>query len=85
MGDAIFRIAIRMCIDFVAWLHFLLSGKPTFTLAVSKGHWHFIRDLSKTARKRKEYQKPYAEHIGVYKNSVVWAFFIKKIKYFSGL
>ena len=85
VGDAIFRIAIRMCIDFVAWLHFLLSGKPAFTLAVSKGHWHFIRDLSKTARKRKEHQKPYAKHIGVYKNSVVWAFFIKKIKYFSGL
>ena len=84
-GDAIFRIFIRMCIDFIAWWHFLLSGKPKFTLAVSKGHWHFIKALSKTASKRKQVQKPYAEHTGVYKSSVVWAFFIKKIRFFSNL
>lgn len=84
-GDAIFRIFIRMCIDFIAWWHFLLSGKPKFTMAVTKGHWHFIKTLSKTARKRKAFQKPYSEHAGVYKNSVVWAFFIKKIRFFSEL
>ncbi|RNL52353.1 glycosyltransferase family 2 protein [Pedobacter jejuensis] len=84
-GDAIFRITLRMFIDFIAWWHFLLSGKPKFTFAVSKGHWHFIKDLAKTAAKRKQHQKPYSEHKGVYKNSVVWAFFIKKIQYFSKL
>lgn len=85
VGDAIFRIFIRMCIDFIAWLHFLLSGKPKFAMAVSKGHWHFLKALSKTASKRKLIQKPYADHTGVYKNSVVWAFFIKKIRFFSNL
>lgn len=40
-GDAIFRITIRMFIDFVAWWHFLLTGKRKFTMAVTKGHWHF--------------------------------------------
>ncbi|RZL50192.1 MAG: glycosyltransferase family 2 protein, partial [Pedobacter sp.] len=84
-GDAIFRITIRMWIDFVAWWHFLLSGKPKFTMAVSKGHWHFIKSVFKTNRKRSSVQKPYAKHAGVYNNSVVWAFFIKKIKYFSKL
>ena len=83
--DAIFRIAIRMCIDFIAWWHFLLSGKPKFTLAVSKGHWHFIKSINKTNTKRKLHQKPYIQHAGVYNNSVVWAFFIKKIKSFSNL
>lgn len=85
VGDAIFRISIRMWIDFIAWWHFLLSGKPKFTMAVSKGHWHFIKALFKTAEKRSNYQKPYLEHTGVYKNSIVWAFFIKKIKWFSNL
>jgi GT2 family glycosyltransferase len=84
-GDAIFRITIRMFIDFIAWWHFLLSGKPKFTLAVSKGHWHFLKSLSKTGKKRKAIQKDYTKHTGVYNNSVVWAFFIKKIKYFSKL
>ncbi|WP_231459617.1 MULTISPECIES: glycosyltransferase family 2 protein [unclassified Pedobacter] len=84
-GDAIFRISIRMCIDFIAWWHFLLSGKPKFTMAVSKGHWHFLKSLLKTAAKRSAYQKPYLKHAGVYKNSIVWAFFIKKVKWFSQL
>ncbi|KLT66812.1 glycosyl transferase family 2 [Pedobacter sp. BMA] len=84
-GDAVFRITIRMWIDFVAWWHFLLSGKPKFTLAVSKGHWHFIKSIAKTNRKRKSFQKPYQSHAGVYGHSIVWSFFIKKIRYFSKL
>ena len=84
-GDAIFRITIRMFIDFIAWWHFLLTGKPKFTMAVTKGHWHFLKSLSKTNKKRKAAQKEYTKHTGVYNNSVVWAFFIKKVKYFSNL
>ncbi|MGN7989465.1 glycosyltransferase family 2 protein [Pedobacter sp. 22226] len=84
-GDAIFRITIRMFIDFIAWWHFLLTGKPKFTMAVTKGHWHFLKSLSKTNKKRKSVQKAYVKHTGVYNNSIVWAFFIKKIKYFSKL
>ncbi|TCO22477.1 hypothetical protein EV200_106117 [Pedobacter psychrotolerans] len=84
-ADAVFRISIRMCIDFIAWWHFLLSGKPKFTLAVSKGHWHFLKSIAKTNLKRMANQTPYVQHAGVYNNSVVWAFFIKKIKYFKDL
>jgi len=84
-GDAVFRIFIRICIDFIAWWHFLLSGKPKFTMAVSRGHWHFLKSLIKTNKKRRDFQKPYANHRGVFNNSVVWAFFIKKIKHFSDL
>jgi len=84
-GDAIFRITIRMFIDFVAWWHFLLTGKPKFTMAVTKGHWHFLKSLLKTSKKRTAFQKDYVKHTGVYNNSIVWAFFIKKIQYFSEL
>ncbi|MBO9675477.1 MAG: glycosyltransferase family 2 protein [Sphingobacteriaceae bacterium] len=84
-ADAVFRITIRMFIDFIAWWHFLLTGKPKFTMAVSKGHWHFLKSLSKTNKKRTAVQKDYYKHTGVYNNSIVWAFFIRKIKYFSKL
>ncbi|PWS29001.1 glycosyl transferase family 2 [Pedobacter yonginense] len=84
-GDAVFRITLRMWIDFIAWWHFLLTGKPKFTLAVSKAHFHFVKSIFKTAAKRKATQKPYFKHAGVYSSSIVWAFFIKKIKYFSKL
>lgn len=84
-GDAFFRIFIRMWIDFIAWWHFLLSGKPKFTMAVTKGHWHFLKALAITSKKRAAIQKPYAKHAGVYNKSIVWDFFIKKIRYFSQL
>jgi len=84
-GDAVFRIFIRIWIDFIAWWHFLLTGKPKFTLAISKAHWHFFKSIFKTNKKRKLFQKKYSTLAGVYKGSIVWAFFIKKIKYFSKL
>lgn len=84
-NDAYLRIAIRMCVDFVAWWHFLLTGKPKFTAAVTKGHYHFLKALFKTGKKRSSYQKPFLQHTGTYSSSVVWAFFVKKIKYFSQL
>ncbi len=85
LGDAIFRISLRMCIDFIAWWHFLLTGEFKFTMAVSKGHYHFMKSLFVTAKKRNTKQIPYKKHAGVYKNSIVWAFFIKKIRFFSNL
>jgi len=85
LGDAFIRIPIRMWIDFIAWWHFLLTGKPKFTFAVSKAHFHFLKSLLSTAKKRTSDQKPYLNHAGAYHSSVVWAFFVKKIQYFSKL
>ena len=83
--EAFFRITIRILIDFIAWWHFLLTGKPKFTWAVSKAHWHFFMSIAKTNKKRRNYQKPYLSNVGVYGGSIVWDFFVKKIKYFSQL
>ncbi|MGY3051913.1 GT2 family glycosyltransferase [Pedobacter sp. UYEF25] len=83
--EAVFRITIRIFIDFIAWWHFLLTGKPKFTWAVSKAHWHFITSIAKTNKKRSAYQKPYLSNAGVYSGSIVWDFFVRKIKYFSQL
>ncbi|TCC90249.1 glycosyltransferase family 2 protein [Pedobacter frigiditerrae] len=84
-GDAYQLIFARIWLDFAAWLQFLLKGKPKFTLAISKAHFHFFRDLNKTAAKRSEKQIAFKNHTGVYKHSIVWAYFIKKTKKFSDL
>ncbi|WP_316784459.1 glycosyltransferase family 2 protein [Pedobacter frigiditerrae] len=84
-GDAYTLIFARIWLDFAAWLRFLLKGKPKFTLAISKAHFHFFRDLNKTAAKRSDKQIPFKNHIGVYKHSIVWAYFVKKLKKFNDL
>ena len=76
---------IRIWIDFVAWIHFLLSGEGKFAWAINKAHFNFFQNYRKTSRKRVGPAKPFLAHTGVYPSSIVWSFFIKKIKYFKDL
>lgn len=78
-------IFCRIWIDFVAWIHFVLTGKPKFAWAVSKAHFQFFRYFFKTAAKRTAKQVPFMELTGVYHSSVVWSFFIKGYRKFSQL
>lgn len=85
LAQATWRIFARLWIDFAAWWEFLLSGKPQFTLAISKAHLHFFLQIAKTAKKRASNQKPLASHSGVYTKSIVWNYFAKGVKTFKGL
>lgn len=85
LNDAYSRIFIRMCIDFVAWAHFLLQGKAAFAWAVNRAHYDFLTNLSKNGAKRTGRQIDFLSHTGQYSCSIVWAYFIKKIRFFSQL
>jgi GT2 family glycosyltransferase len=85
LSDAYFRIFIRMCIDFIAWLHFLLQGKTDFAFAVNKAHFHFLKALTVNAKKRGATQIPFQKHKGQYPSSIVYDYFIRKIRFFSQL
>jgi len=83
--EAYFRVIIRMWLDLAAWFQFLFTGKPKFTLAISKAHYHFLKQLFKTSKKRTGKQISFKALSGVYQGSIVWAYFIKKVKRFSDL
>lgn len=85
LGDAYFRIFVRICIDFIAWLHFLAQGKVAFALAVSKAHCHFFLAIFKNAKKRTGRQINFQAHAGQYPSSIVYAYFVKKVRFFSEL
>jgi GT2 family glycosyltransferase len=85
LGDAFFRILIRFFLDFAAWTQFLIKGKPQFSLAISKAHFHFLRQINQTAKKRTNTEIPFLKHNGVYKNSIIYEYFVKKINKFSDL
>ena len=85
LGEAYSIIFLRFWIDLIALLHFVVTGKFKHAAAVSKAHFSFFLNIRKTAAKRKDFQKPFLEHTGVYHSSIVWAFFINKITSFSKL
>lgn len=78
-------IFVRFWLDFAAWLQFLIKGKVKFAMAISKAHLHFLRQLGKNRKKRSTQQIPLNNHTGVYRSSIVLAYFLNKIKKFSQL
>jgi GT2 family glycosyltransferase len=85
LNDAYSRIFIRMSLDFIAWIHFLLQGKSDFAWAINKAHYHFLQNLSRNGKKRTAKQIDFLKHTGQYPSSIVLAYFIKKIRFFSQL
>lgn len=83
--EAVWSITLRMTIDFIAWIQFLIKGETKFALAVNKAHFQFLANLRKTGNKRAKKQLTYSKHTGVYHSSVVWSYFIKGIRNFSQL
>ena len=75
------RIFIRMILDGIAGIKFLLEGKPKHLWAVLKSHFYFYWYLPKFLKKR--------ENIALtnyYKiNSVVYSYFINGKKFFTEL
>jgi GT2 family glycosyltransferase len=83
-APAIWIIFCRLWFDLAALIHFLLEAKWQDAGAVSKAHRHFFRDFFKTAQKRKKIPRK-ASIQGIYRGSLIWAFYFHKIQRFSGL
>jgi len=81
---AVFVIFIRFWLDFLALIRFLLAGQKKDALAISKAHISFFRNFAKTRRKRQQIRQKTAT-TGVYKASIIWAYFVLGRKKFSQL
>ncbi|WP_296316694.1 glycosyltransferase family 2 protein [Winogradskyella sp. UBA3174] len=69
------RTIIRMSLDGITALRFLLQLKPNYFLAIFKAHISFYANLRRVLQHRKQLSKRsnYQES-----NSIVWSYFIKK-------
>jgi GT2 family glycosyltransferase len=78
---------IRLILDGIAGMKFLLEGNPADCLAVVKAHFSFYRHLPAWHAKRKSVQARIKDTrvVGVYSKSLVWAHFIEGKKYFAQL
>jgi len=80
-------LALRLLLDWVAGLRFLLARNWPEAKAVGRAHWHFFRDFSYW-RQRRRLARPHLlvrERAGTYAGSVVWAYFVEGKKRFVEL
>lgn len=82
----VWKILVRMVLDGIAALRFLLMGNSKDTLAILKGHFHFYGSLPKTLRKRKALKNQDLKPVScIYKRSIVKKYFIQNKIYFYEL
>jgi GT2 family glycosyltransferase len=74
---------IRMLLDGVAALKFLMEFQPKHFLAVLKAHFHFYMTLSKFLAKRKSINANKKNYYRV--KSIVWQYFVLRRKKFEQL
>ena len=96
---ALFTITVRIWMDLLAIFRFLGEGKRKDAWAVSRAHQNFVFNLfrkSGSPKVRKSGSKntdanahrpaPAAHALtGMYKGSIVWAFFMNKKRHFTDL
>ncbi|MGO3306262.1 Glycosyltransferase [Sphingobacterium sp. JB170] len=77
-------IFVRLWLDLFAAIKFLIDGKPRDAWAISRAHQFFFLHLFKNAAKRKGYPGK-GNLTGFYKRSVIWGFYVNKIRKFANL
>jgi len=85
-GEAFAKIMARLVLDGVAGIKFIFEGKFVHTLAIVKAHFHFyVRFNDMMRQKVGQPTKPLKQLDGVYKKSVVRAYYLSRKKKFSEL
>lgn len=83
LGAAIKKIPFRLLLDGVAAWKSLLTGDATTFIAILKAHIHFLYWIVFEQKKSIFPSSKKEVAVGVYKGSIVWDYFIKKLKTFS--
>lgn len=78
-------IFIRLLLDGVAAVKYLLSGKFRFTTAIFKAHMSFFGSIHKLKLKRLDVSAKNSGICRLYPGSIVYQFYLKGIKKFSDL
>ncbi len=77
----------RMILDGVSSILYLLQGKYSFFWAVPRAHYAFYLTLRKFRKKRKENNRVRTvyTHPEIFQRSIIYSFFIRKVRKFSNL
>ena len=86
-GELASAFILRVLLDWVAGLRFLLAANWPEAQAVGRAHWHFVQQLGYWRQRRRlaHPRRLVSERTGTYAGSVVWAYFFGGKKRFSEL
>lgn len=73
------RLFIRLSLDGIAGIQFILKGKPKHCWAILKAHFYFYKNLTSNYKKRQDYQRKDYYKI----KSIVYTYFLKNGKIFG--
>jgi GT2 family glycosyltransferase len=78
---------MRMILDGISSVMYLLQGKWAFFLSVPKAHFNFYKLVNTFRRKRIDNNKQRTEktHPQIFKRSIIFSFFVRKARNFSQL
>ena len=74
--DILLKLPLRLLLDYVALLKFLISGKLADAMAIMKAHYHFIKNLGKTRAKRKLLLRYPISKRNIYRGILIWEHFV---------
>jgi GT2 family glycosyltransferase len=75
-GALIIKLPLRIALDYVAALKFLLSGKAGDARAVFRAHYHFMKKYGKNRYKRSVLKKYPFTTRNIYTGSILWDHFV---------
>jgi GT2 family glycosyltransferase len=86
-GELLWKLPLRMALDWCAAMSFLLAGSGRDAIAVAKAHLHFFIGLPKEYRKRKTLIRPFQDRkaVPIYPGVVVLDYFLLGRKFFKDL
>lgn len=84
LTHAIWIIFVRFWLDLLALFAFVFQGKWKDAWAISRAHQYFCIHFFKNMKKRNKVS-PTENKSGVYKKSIIWSFYVKKVHKFSNL
>ena len=86
-SELIYKLPLRILLDWIAALHFLLKGEPKNFGAVLRAHYRFLTELNQNIPKRKELQQSYPTYPNtlIYPGLIVVDYYLKGKKKVSGL
>lgn len=77
-GNLIWKLPVRMLLDYLAAFKFLLSGKGGDARAVLRAHYHFIKKFGKNRTKRNALKAfPFTTN-NTYTGMIIWDHFIRR-------
>ncbi len=77
-------IFVRLWLDLLAMIRFIINRKFKDAYAIHKAHWHFFTSFAKTNRKRKQLASGFTVDL-IYRRSILWDYFVKGKNRFSEL